>query len=76
MDHRSKSVEPIAMRLYLDKKDETKKRKNGTTLDPGIWAKVFNHAKGRNFSNTSSMIGDFSRTCAIEGGRLRFMLPE
>lgn len=34
------------------------------------------HAKGRNFSSTSSIFGDFSRTCAIEGGRLRLMLAE
>ena len=38
--------------------------------------KSCNQVKGCNFSSTSSMIGDSSRTCAKEGGRLHFMLPE
>jgi hypothetical protein len=53
-------------------KNETTKRME--QVDP--FSENCNQAKGRNFSSTSSMIGDFSRTCAIEGGRLRFMLPE
>ena len=34
------------------------------------------HVKGRNFSSTSSIFGDFSRTCAIEGGQFCSMLAE
>jgi len=34
------------------------------------------YENGRNFSRTSSSVGVFSSTCAIEGGRLRLMVVE
>jgi hypothetical protein len=60
----------------IEKKIETTTRKCMEQLKVDPFGESCNHAKGCNFSSTSSMIGDFSRTCAIEGGRLHCMLPE
>ena len=72
-------INECGARFYADTKKKVGRRwkeRSGEERDLVDYKGKYNQAKGRNFSIMSSMIGDFSRTCAIEGGRLRFMLPE